>query len=626
MSDKDKINKKPKGPIRTGAVVPFIMFVVLVSVFNIFFLDMTIKKTIEFIGTKANGAQVDVGSVDTSISDLRAVVTNIEFTNPDKPMQNNFVIGKLTFQALWDGILRAKLVINEAKLEDIRVRTKRTSKGYVVPKDEAAASATKEVLDKTKKEFEGNILGDVAALLSGSGVAKGMRVEDNLKSKKRYDELSLEVDSRSKEISKTFKDLPNKDDLESLKRRFNKIKWNDIGNLAKAPKVLKEIDDLRKDVDKTKRKFEKANKLVNKNIKFIQNGQKGIKNLIKEDMASVQKRMNLPSMDTKTIAKLLFGNQVLEKIEMAEGYYAKIKKYLPPKKTKEEKIAKKPDYTQHARGKGRDYQFGIPKSYPPIWIQKVVIDSKNDQGDVRGEILDITTNQRIINKPTLLKINGDFLSKGLVGVVIKGLFDHRTEARDSVDFTVGSYPVNNKALSKSKTAKLVIDKARGNMVANISFINDVLNFKMKNYYKEIKYDHGAKDKIMAEVLARIAKDTKTISMEATAKGKIKSLKWDIRTNLAKAIQSSVNNLIKEKIAQAKKKIENEINKAIGGSKKEFESKLAGFKKQYQSQLDQGKKQFDSFKKDIDKRKKKEEKKGRKSLENEAKKLFKGIKF
>ena len=256
---------------------------------NIFFLDSSIKKAIEFGATRANGAEVNVGSVAVGISDLSIKVKKIQFTNADEPMMNTFEIGNISFQALWDGILRAKVVINEAKLENIQFKTKRSSKGYVIPEEDKAKNSqmTKEVLEKTKKEFEGNILGAIAALISGSGVAKGARVEDNLKSKQKYEELSKQIDSKSKEMDQAFKNLPDKKELSSLNSRLGKIRWKDIGNIAKAPGVLKEIDTLKKDIDRTKKKFDTANKLVNTNIKFINNGQKDIQNLVENNLSDL---------------------------------------------------------------------------------------------------------------------------------------------------------------------------------------------------------------------------------------------------------------------------------------------------------------------------------------------------
>lgn len=620
-----KKDKKPKGPIRTGAVVPFLIIVTLTTVFNIFFLDSTVKKVIEAAGESANGAEVNVGEVNISITSLKSEIKNIQFTDKANPDFNKFEIGLIEFQALWDALLRAKLVINIVQVKDIKINTKRKYKGEVFPDPPAnsdESKATKEILANTQKEFEGNILGDLSSVLSGSKVSKEASIEGNLKSKKRYEEISKEIDIKGKEMDQAFKNLPKEEELNSLKDRFNKIPWNDLTNISKAPRAIQEIDKLKRDIDKTKKKYEDANKLVNSNINYINQSQKDIKRLVQEDISDIEKRMKIPKLDATSIAKILFGDEALTYLEKFESFQGKIKDYLPPKKEKKEE----PDFVKKPRGKGRDYVFGTPKSYPPFWVKKVAINSLNDQGTVKGEINHITTSQRLINKPTTLKINGEFAKVGVKGLDISGHFDHRSGSDDKISVVVGRYPVENKALSKSNSAKLIIDKANGDANLLIHLKDENVNLSVNNYYRNINYEHSAEDKTLNELLAEVAKTTQTISVNAKAKGKFKSLKWDIKSNLANAFQKSVRNLVQGKIDAAKKKIEDDINKQISGQKKQIDDQLAQFKSKYQSELNKGQAEFDKLKSQVDEKKKKTEKDASKSIENKAKNLLKKIKF
>lgn len=118
MSEEKKKNKikKKQGPIRTGAVIPFVVFVTVVTLFNIFLLDSSIKSTIEFIGGKVNGAEVNVSKVETKFLDLSFTVHGVQFTNKNKPTENLFKIDTIKFQMLWDGVLRGKGVIKTAEI------------------------------------------------------------------------------------------------------------------------------------------------------------------------------------------------------------------------------------------------------------------------------------------------------------------------------------------------------------------------------------------------------------------------------------------------------------------------------------------------------------------------------
>ncbi|MBT4793419.1 MAG: hypothetical protein HON90_17740, partial [Halobacteriovoraceae bacterium] len=185
--------KKPKGPIRTGAVIPFLVISLIVVLFNLFLLDSTIKKTIEFAVEQVNGAEVNVSKVTTSLSDLKIEVGKIQITDKNAPAFNMLQVGKVDFQLMWDALLRGKIVIDIANIEDILLNTKRSSAGEVFPveRDEKTGNskATQELLNKTKKEFDGNVFGDIAGIMAGGSTGDVTKnIAGTLESKKKFDE------------------------------------------------------------------------------------------------------------------------------------------------------------------------------------------------------------------------------------------------------------------------------------------------------------------------------------------------------------------------------------------------------------------------------------------------------
>lgn len=626
MTDKkEKKKNKKKGPIRTGAVVPFIVVAAATVAFSMFLLDSTLKKTFEFVGTKVNGAEVNVAEVVTSFKTLNMEIKGVQFTNKDQPSMNSFEIGRMNFSMLWDALLRGKILIDDIAVNDIMILTKRKSPGHVLPPpppEEIAAEnkKVKEMLGKAQKEFDGNIFGDIAGMLAGNNkIDDGAKSE--IKSKQRIAQLQKEITAKEKEVSKVVDNLPTKKDFNALQGRFNKIRWNDLSNIAKAPKVFKEIDKVKKDADKMIKAYNNANKLVNNHIKYVDNATKQIPEFVNDDIKAIQKRMKIPSIDPKTIAQMLFGNEILGKMDQAQEYQAKIKEYLPPKKDKSEEKIKKPK-----RKIGINYKFGTPKSYPLFWIKRVNIDSKTKQGQMQGKITDITDNQNQVNKPTMLKITGDFPGIEIRSIDINGEFDHRNGAHDKMKVVVGSYPVKDKALSNTDDVKFIIAKADAKSVFDAKFDDDKIAFKLDNFFRDIEYNNSAKSENMDIVLKGVARRTKTITLKAKAKGKWDKLQWDIKSNLAEAIQNTVKAEIQAKINATKKKIKEDVERQIAGEKAKIMKQVNDAKAQYNKAIADGKKQLDNFKKQIDKKKKKEEKKGKKSLEKKGKDLLKKFKL
>lgn len=619
---KEDKKKKKQGPIRTGALIPFIVFVVLVVVFNLFFLDTMLKKTFEFAGSKVNGAEVNVAQVQTSFTDLKMEIKGVQFTNKKDPTMNTFVIGSMNFKMLWDALLRGKILIEDISVKDVLVLSKREKPGYVAPPPPPEEQAEKdkkmkEVLGKAEKEFEGNIFGDIAGVFSGSNSDVSAGAKGDLQSKQKLAALKEEMAQREKNVSATLKSLPTKNDISKLQSRFNSIRWKDLGNITKAPKVLQEVDKVKKDADKMIKAYNNANKVVNNHIKYVDNATKQIPKFVDEDVQAIQKRLKIPSIDPKNIAQMLFGSEIVDKMNTTQEYRGKIEKYLPPKKSKEEKEKEKVKIAN--RKIGVNYKFGTPNSYPLVWIKSVNINSKTKQGTMKGTIANITDDQVQINKPTTFSIIGDFPAIETRGVNIKGSFDHRGKADDWVTFMVKSFPVKDKALSNTADVKFIIAESDAKSVVEVKIKHEDMSLVAKNAFRKIKYNNSAKDKNMDLILKDVADTTKVITLDAKASGKFDNLKWDIKSNLAQVIQKTVKRQIQAKIDATKKKIKEDVERQIANEKNKIMKQVNEAKAQYNKAIADGKNQLDKFKKDIDKKRKKEEKKAKKNM-------FKGIKL
>lgn len=617
MSDKEEKKKKKKGGVlRTAAVAPLAIVTILVVAFNILLLDTSIKKAIEIFGGKVNGAEVNVGSVTTSFSDLEMVIQNIQFTDKNIPEQNLFQIGKINVQLLWDALLRAKIVVEKSLVVDVQVYTKRSRAGEVYPPDLDDKTGNNKyvqmALDKAKEEMEGNIFGDIAGLLGGGSTGDiAKQIEGQLQSKIKFNKLNELISEREKSLAKDFKNLPKEKELKQLQKRIKSIRWKDMGNIAKAPKVLKEVDSIKKKIDKTSKSYSKASKNVSKSMTIIDKAYKDAEASISDDVDSVSKRMKIPKLDQKSIAKSMFGGEVMDKVKEAKKYQALAKKYIPPKK----KTAKP---QAPPRGKGRNYTFAKKNSYPAFWLKLAKIDSKNDQGVVDGQILNITNDQNAIGKLTTVDIKGDFPGIKLRNLRSNMTIDHRDDPLVKLFAEVGSMQVKDKAISKSSDVKFNLKSAEVNSIIKGTLREEKVDIELDNKFRSIIYDTDAKNQAVKTILGDVAKKTKILTLDASVEGEWEDLKIDVKSNLAQAIQNSVSSLAQEKINKKTEEIQRQVDAEIAGARAQVDHKISKLKSSYEKQLAEGKKQLSKFKKLL----KKEEKKAKKKGKN----LLKGLKL
>src|SRR3990167_5918284 len=117
--------RKRKGPIRFEAIVPIAIIVGLVVAYFVLFFDMHLRMGIEYAATYANGAEVNVARVRTSLVGASFEIAGIQVTDPEKPMRNRAVIGRIHANFLWDALLRAKFVTVSAGVDGIETNTER---------------------------------------------------------------------------------------------------------------------------------------------------------------------------------------------------------------------------------------------------------------------------------------------------------------------------------------------------------------------------------------------------------------------------------------------------------------------------------------------------------------------
>lgn len=72
---------KKKGPIRFEAIIPVTIISLLSFVYFSFYFDLHLKNLFEYIGTQANGAEVNVGSVNTSFIKGSFSLNKLEVTD-----------------------------------------------------------------------------------------------------------------------------------------------------------------------------------------------------------------------------------------------------------------------------------------------------------------------------------------------------------------------------------------------------------------------------------------------------------------------------------------------------------------------------------------------------------------
>lgn len=642
---------KPPGPIRWNAIIPFSFFGLLVGLYFHFIFDSNVRSALEWAGTKVVGAEVNIGTFKTSLLHANLQIKDVEVTDADNPSHNSLNIGEIRFAMLWDALLRLKFVINEAVVEQIEFGKKRLRIGKVLPPpppepEKTGPSALEKEADKLKKtalsqvetQFNDNVLGDVASLLGGTkGDVKLDQLQDSLVSKKMLETLGAELNKRQNSWNERMKSLPQGKEFQVLMDRLGKVKTSNFKSPQELADSLKEVDTILKDGEAKYKKLQLAKSDLDSDLKLTQDSYQQLEAQIKADIKSVEKHFKIPQLDAKSLTLSMFKKYLDPYMAKVNHYQKLAQKYLPPNLLKKKTPNSPPDVSlrPHPREKGTTYEFGRINSYPLFWVKKIAISSQAgsspEAGNIKGEVLDLTSHQVLVGKPTLANLAGDFPGSGISGFQTKVSVDTRGDVSNiGIMLKVASYPVIGRPLVQSNDVAIDLVKAQGSLDITGTLVGLTnLTLKIANKYTNASYDIKAKESTIQEILKGVFNGLPSIEIDAQAKGILPNVSFDIESDVGKELQRGFEKQIQAKIDEARRKIQALIDDQISAQKTKIDAQINQFKNQFDKEIKKLQEQAENQKKiaegKADQAKKDSENQARKKLENEGQKAIDGLK-
>lgn len=631
--------KKKKGPIRTEAVIPFLIVVALTWVYFHFFFDFHLKKTFEFAGYHLLGAEVDIDKLETSFFKGTFRVQGVEVTNAEKPTHNMVKIGDIRFGVMWDALLRAKVVVDEMAVEQIEIDVPRKTPGKVKPpdpkEDPNAPSAVDKLKDKAlgtvEDKYNQNALGDLAAILGGASAESQVeKIEASLPSKARLKEMEAEYQAKTKQWQEKINSLPKAQEIQALGDRLAKVKIKDFKSPQELQQSLTEIDSVIKEADAKYKLAQTTGSDLNTDLKNLDQGLKELDAMVRKDIKDLEARFKIPSLDAKSLSQSIFYPYIAPYLAQFNRYKGLAKKYVPPnlmdKKTDQpENIQPRP------RDKGVTYEFTHTKSYPLFWIKRISVSSKAGPsqfaGDLSGLITDVTSNQPLIGRPTVAKLEGDFPGMKVSGFLGKLIIDNtKAISRIGYEFGVGSYAIAGKELVQSPDVQLAFKQANGSLRSHgeLVALKD-FKFELQNQFKNVDYQIASKTPVAEEVLKAIFSSLPAITLDVDGAGVLPGIALNINSNLGPELSKGFERQLQAKIAEARAKLQAFVDQEVGKNKAKLEADFNKAKAQVEGEIKKVQDQLNAEKAKgegkITQAKKDAENQAKKGLESEAKKVL-----
>lgn len=371
------VKPRRQGILRLEAIIPLLIVIGLVWLYGVLFLDGHLRRGLEFLATRANGAEVNIGALKTRWFEPAIEIHDIQVTDANVPERNLVRIGTVRLAMAWDALLRAKVVVEHAEVLQVGINTPRARPGRVLPPQPAsddASDAGALVLAAFKEQLAGNAFGELIALAEGADPAMLLaQLGDDLKTRARLDELQAELARKETRWRERIASLPSLDTVKGLETRLRAVKLDGFRNVQEVQDSLRELDAIRKELETYRASLRETGDALDADTAAWQAAWADVERMAREDVAALQAHFSLPRLDGGNLSRALFGIDVMDTVVVAHDYVERARSYMPPKRSEEEKAVMRP--TPHPRARGTDYEFGRPNAYPRFWLKRAVISS-----------------------------------------------------------------------------------------------------------------------------------------------------------------------------------------------------------------------------------------------------------
>ena len=544
--------------IRWKGLIAFVLIVIVLVLFFLLFIDSAIKHSIEYTGTRALGAKVELRSAEFSFSPLGIELNNLQLTNPDEPMFNIVDIEHIAFNLDGLNLLRRKLLIKEMQVDRIRLNTPRRYSGAIkqkpAPREQAATAEQEEVLDMPA--FATPDMDQIFA-------------REKLKTPELASEFKSDVQKTDQNWDTMSQQLPDKKRINAYKQRINNLKQVNTKDIRQLKNAIDELKSLDTEISADVSKINNTGKQIDQDFDRLNKELKALKHSPKQEYARLAEKYSFSGQGVGNISQLLFGEQAKKWTQMALQWYKKLEPYIGQFAPSSDTAPPPAD-----RHKGVNVRFPEHHPQPEFLIQTIRASVDIPAGRFHGKIMNVTNEQHIIGKPTTLAFSGRNM-KGLQSLQLSGDFNHINPAipKDHLQFSMKGYALQDHSLINTDELSIRLTKAKSDLDITATREKDAIQAKLNSNIHSIQYDNVAGGNDMAKLLLAALNDTRNFKIFGSLHGSFDSYSTRIKSDLDERLNNSLKRHFKRQADQfkqdLKKRIEQEAKQPIAEAEGEY---------------------------------------------------------
>lgn len=343
------------------------------------------------------GVQVDVASVSFSWWPAQIELEGVDVTNPLQPLQNAVSFTRMQAQldlpASLQGTLRGTLQVPLLIIEGVEVGKPRQQSGLLATEALPMPFVTN---DSSSFRLPANQRPDFDAIVSRETQVYAGRVEG----------FQRDLQAQRLRWASQLQELPDAADVAAYRDRY--------ASLRGQPALAADMERLRVSLQADLKRFRQIDQQFRLDWQAVQTRYAALKGLAPESLARVLEMHDLADSRLASLGQRLLRERIDQWLNAGVGYHRLLS----------------------AQNGSDNVEHAGPARRPLLSIRKAIlsgtITSGPRQGQISGEILNLSDSPNWIDEPVTLTINAQ--GETLGNVQLSVLMDHRTPGKESDDF------------------------------------------------------------------------------------------------------------------------------------------------------------------------------------------------
>lgn len=554
--------------IRFKGLIAFLVVVAVVCLFWFVFVDVLIEGLIEKYGTKLVGARVELAEADLSLFPVGLGLRGLRVTNPHNPMRNAVEVEGTDFTLNTDQLLERKIIIKEMAINGVRLNTPRKRSEAISGKAKGPSGESRESTKGASRKIK-------LPSLEVPDVKKILEKED-LESVRLVESVKQDIRKTKEKWEKRLDELPGEKDIESYKKRLDRLKAKSESGLAGILSSAGELVSIKKDLEEDLSHIKRAREGFEKEKKKLISRFKEAQRAPLRDVQRLKAKYSLSPQGLANLGDLLLKSGLSDWVNRAFSWYQRLKPVI--ERAKRKRGGK--EVVEPVREEGVYVRFREYAPLPDFLIQRARASVVIEAGTISGKIRNITPDQDVLGLPLSFEFSGRDM-EGLDFVELSGLLDHirPTHPEDRISFRIKGYKTRDVALTGTEEWPITLKQGLADLRAEIVLKGGNVAGDLVAGLKRVNLSSGLKgdSKDLADVINSALSGVKRFEIKARIKGTLEEYRMEITSDLERILQDAVTGVVRKQAQRLEKHLKKAVFERVGEPLNETETAIAGLK-------------------------------------------------